>query len=154
MGPATYLAKSEAYLPFITLDRSKQADYLGPSGHSECRRDKTIGEIEEPDAVDDLLGFIYFVGIIVSFNVYYYRAGFRSIKAEKGIDWREFILPNLPWMGLMLLKCFGWCAVLIVWALQGRPPSPWQASTMQEGREVRAVRRVSNDRSGRHRVVP
>lgn len=102
----------------------------------------------------DILALINLAGIVASSIIYNHRAGFPRIKAETGIDWREFILPNLAWMGLTLLKCFGWWVVLIVWVMQGRPPAPWQATTMQNGHEVRAVRRVDGHRSDRHRVAP
>jgi hypothetical protein len=44
--------------------------------------------------------------LIVSWFVYYERAGLSKVKSEERVDWREFFLPNLPWFLLMWAKCF------------------------------------------------
>jgi hypothetical protein len=89
----------------------------------------------------EFLGFANVIGLFVSGPVYVYRAGFR----DTGHDWREFAIPNIPWMFMTAGKCVVWWAVLITWLAQGRPSSPWKAITRDDsGREVRAIIRVSD----------
>jgi hypothetical protein len=95
------------------------------------------------DVVTAVLWITYLIGIIVSSLVYNHRAGLADIKRSQGVDWREFARPNPGWMVLTYGKILAWWAVLIAWLLQGRPPSPWRATTKLDGREVRAILRVS-----------
>lgn len=86
------------------------------------------------------LGCTNVIGILGSGLVYLERAGFR----DTGTNWREFLLPNLPWMLMTLGKMLIWWAVLIFWLATGARNSPWRAITSDEnGREVRAIVRAS-----------
>lgn len=89
-----------------------------------------------------IIGLANLVAMAISMAVYYNRAGLRRIRSEYGIDWREFLLPNLGFFALTVLKTFGWVAVLIVWLVRDRPDSPWQATLEVAGRPARKVRRV------------
>lgn len=86
------------------------------------------------------LGFIYAGGFVVAMIALYVRVGFPSVKP----DWREFLLPNLPWFGLMVLKAWAWPVTLGVWLYKGRQPSVWKAVTHLDGREVRAIKRTGS----------
>lgn len=88
------------------------------------------------------LGFIYAGGFVAAMIALYYRVGFPEIKQ----NWREFLLPNLPWFGLMLIKAWGWPATLAIWIYNGRKPTAWKAVTEINGREVRAIKRTSHVR--------
>ncbi|WP_327002125.1 hypothetical protein OHA72_44460 [Dactylosporangium sp. NBC_01737] len=91
------------------------------------------------------LGCTNLIGIIGSGLVYLNRARFQ----DTGLNWREFLLPNLPWMLMTLGKMLVWWAVLIAWLARGMPPSPWRAVTEDShGREVRAIVRVRTVAAG------
>lgn len=85
----------------------------------------------------------YIIGIFASWFVYHSRAGFSKLQ---GTDWREFLLPNLPWFLLMWGKCLAWLPVLIVWCCTGMRSSPWKAVTDIEGRPVRSIIRIGTSR--------
>lgn len=88
-----------------------------------------------------LLGLTPVGGLVVSWFVYYQRAGLADARS-KNAHWLEFLNPNFPWFLLMWAKCFGWPIVLVTWLLQGRPASPWRAVTEIGGRPVRHIMRV------------
>jgi hypothetical protein len=88
------------------------------------------------------VGFIYAGGFVVTLITLYVRAGFPGIKQ----DWRQFLLPNLPWFGLMGLKAWAWPVTLGIWFYNGRGPSAWEAVTEMDGREVRAIRRTRHNK--------
>ena len=46
---------------------------------------------------------VYDVGLIITWIALYQRAEFPS-----GGRWLEFLIPNLPWFGLMMLKICAW----------------------------------------------
>lgn len=85
------------------------------------------------------LGISYWAGVIVAFVVLYTRAGFSKVRAESSVDWREFLLPNLGFFLLYLVKVTFWPFKLVLWLVKGRPPSPWTATTRIADREVRSV---------------
>jgi hypothetical protein len=89
------------------------------------------------------LGFIYAGGFVVTMIALYTRVGFPAVKP----DWREFLLPNLPWLGLMLFKAWAWPVTLGIWLYNGRQPTAWTAVTKLDGREVRAIKRTSSMRT-------
>jgi len=89
------------------------------------------------------LGFIYAGGFVVAMIALYVRVGFPAVKP----DWREFLLPNLPWFALMLFKAWAWPVTLGIWLYNGRQPSVWRAVTQLDGREVRAIKRTSSMRT-------
>ena len=76
----------------------------------------------------------YVAGTLSSLYVYMNRAG---------MDWfhgapYSQILSSPEWFTVMLGKVVVWPAVLLLWNLQGRPPSPWRVSkTSRLGRVVR-----------------
>lgn len=81
----------------------------------------------------------YWVGVFVATAVLYVRVGFDRTDA----DWRQFLIPNLPWFGLRLLQIIGWPFTLAYWAITGFPKSPWKAIEQdQQGRPVRRIERV------------
>lgn len=91
------------------------------------------------------IGFANLAGFIVSWFVYYHRSGLAAVKAQEGIDWRQFLLPNLPFFLLYWAKMFVWPLVLVYWAVTGFKPSPWRATTDIDGVEVRKLLRVAPD---------
>ncbi|GAA3455732.1 hypothetical protein [Dactylosporangium matsuzakiense] len=97
------------------------------------------------ESLGTFLGCTNLIGILGSGLVYLNRARF----GDTGLNWREFLLPNLPWMLMTLGKMLVWRAVLIVWLARGMPQSPWRAVTRDDtGREVRAVVRVGAAATG------
>lgn len=86
-----------------------------------------------------VLGFGYLAGFVVTWVVLYRRAGFAGIDA----DWREFLIPNLPWFALFVLKFWFWPATLAAWLVEGRQPSRWRAVTELEGRPARKIVRLA-----------
>lgn len=86
-----------------------------------------------------LLGWIHLGGIVAAWFVLYSRSGLRDVKARHGVDWREFLLPNIPYFLLMWAKCLVWEVVLIVWLATGRPESPWRAAVEIDGRPARTL---------------
>jgi hypothetical protein len=88
------------------------------------------------------LWVIWWFGIFASLVVLWLRAGLT--KTQTGVDWRQFLLPNLEWLFVYyLLKSAAWPVVLGRWVRHGRPSTPWRAVTRQNGREVRAIVRVA-----------
>jgi hypothetical protein len=85
------------------------------------------------------VGFSYLIGIAVTWVILYQRAGFPEVHA----DWREFLLPNLPWFGLMILKFWFWPVTFAAWLIDGREPSRWRAVTQLNGRPVRKIMRLT-----------
>ncbi len=83
----------------------------------------------------------YYCGLFVSYDIYMHRAGLMSFKKEH-IDWREFIIPNLNWFLMTIIKALFWPIVLCMWFIKGRPPSRWKAYTQLEGHAVRAIKSV------------
>jgi hypothetical protein len=83
-------------------------------------------------------GFCYLTGFVVTWIALYRRAGFQEIDA----DWREFLISNLPWFALMIVKFWFWPVTLIGWLIDGRPSSRWRAVTELNGRPVRKIVRV------------
>lgn len=87
----------------------------------------------------DFLGLANVICVFASGPVYLYRARF----SETGHNWREFAIPNIPWMLMTGGKCVVWWAVLVTWLARGMPPSPWKAISRDgRGREVREIVRV------------
>jgi hypothetical protein len=82
-----------------------------------------------------IIGLANIVGIVISGLVFLRRA-------ELDGDWREFLLANLGFFLLTVGKMLVWWAVLAVWLAQGRPSSPWRATTELDGRPVRRILRV------------
>lgn len=91
-------------------------------------------------------GTIFFwthlLGVLVSWIVLYRRSGLSAVKAEAGIDWREFLIPNIGYFLLMWAKCIVWEVNLVIWLATGMPESRWKAAIDIDGREVRAITRV------------
>ncbi len=96
-----------------------------------------------------ILGLLPLASLFVSWFVYYGRAGLADVKSREGVEWREFLRPNLPWFLMMWAKCFVWPVVLIVWLAQDRPASPWRAVTSVDGRPARAIVRISAENQRR-----
>lgn len=86
------------------------------------------------------LAAIYSLGFFVSMPVYGTRAGFGRIAP----NWREFLIPNLHWFALVIIKAFLWPVVLVAWLVQGTRPSPWKALDQYRGRPCRRIVRTSN----------
>ena len=93
----------------------------------------------------NVVAIVYLVGFIASWIVLYHRAGFPDVKP----DWREFLIPNLPWFALMIAKFWLWPVTLGVWLLTGRGPSRWRAVTELNGRPARAIVRVPTPAIGK-----
>jgi len=89
----------------------------------------------------EVLVLIYFIGFIVAWIVLYQRAGFPDVEP----DWREFLIPNIPWFFLMVIKFMYWPITLVVWLLTGMGASRWRAVTELDGRPARKIVRVSPD---------
>lgn len=85
------------------------------------------------------LSSVWLVGLFVSWFVFYSRSGLSDIRQKQGINWREFLIPNLGYFVLMWVKVWFWLIVLVVWIGQGRPASPWLATTSLRGRETRKI---------------
>lgn len=81
-----------------------------------------------------VFGLAYVVGVVTSVFVCMSRAG---------MDWwhgapLSQIFSSPEWFAVMLGKIVVWPAVLLLWTVQGRPPSPWGVSkTSRLGRVVR-----------------
>jgi hypothetical protein len=86
-----------------------------------------------------VFGFAYLAGFVVTWVVLYQRAGFPEVDA----DWREFLIPNLPWFVFFVVKFLFWPATLAAWLVEGRPPSRWRAVTELEGHPARRIIRVA-----------
>ncbi len=86
--------------------------------------------------IGDIAALVHFAGLLASLLfVCRLRAGI-SLGGRMSA---EFIIYNLPWFLLTILKSFVWEAVLVVWLIQGRPPSPWKV--VDRGGKL-AIRRV------------
>jgi hypothetical protein len=88
-----------------------------------------------------LLPVMAWTGLLVALPVLYHRAGLNRAK-HPGVDWREFLAPNLPWFFLLGAKSLFWPVTVVVWVLQGRPGTAWTAITSYEGRPVRQIVRA------------
>jgi hypothetical protein len=81
-----------------------------------------------------IFGLVYVVGVLASIFVYMNRAG---------MDWfhgapLSQIFSSPEWFVVMMGKAMTWPAVLLLWTVLGRPPSPWGVSkTSRLGRVVR-----------------
>jgi hypothetical protein len=93
--------------------------------------------------VDVFISAVMWVGLIATWIQCYRRVGFGEIKREHGIDWREFLIPNLPWFLLTVAKVFFWPVTVVAWFVLGRPAETWRALVEENGREVRAIRRTA-----------
>ncbi|WP_448619527.1 hypothetical protein [Geodermatophilus sp. URMC 65] len=82
---------------------------------------------------------LFWAGPLIGLPVLYFRSGLGRVKREEGIDWREFLLPNLGFFLLMLAKALLWPFTVAVWNSRGRPASPWTAVTIRNGRPARAI---------------
>jgi hypothetical protein len=67
-------------------------------------------------------------------------------------DWREFLIPNIPWFILMVFKFWFWPLALAAWLATGRGPSRWQAVTSIDGRPARRIVRVDAAGAARNRL--
>ncbi|HWT92863.1 MAG TPA: hypothetical protein VN238_07690 [Solirubrobacteraceae bacterium] len=85
----------------------------------------------------DKLSAIYAIGFFATWIALYLRVGFPPHRG-----WLEFLLPNLWWFALMVVKIWGWPITLAHWIYAGCPPSRWQAVTSLNGREARSIVRV------------
>jgi len=83
--------------------------------------------------------FAYLVTVFLSFFAFYSRAGLADLKQSEGIDWREFLLPNLGWFMMTFGKQLVWPAVLVAWLATGRLPSKWRAVSSVGGRPARKI---------------
>jgi hypothetical protein len=87
---------------------------------------------------------LWFPGFIIAWVQVYRRAGFPDIKQREGIDWREFLIPNIPWFVMTVFKVWFWFVPFGLWLAQGRPGSPWRAVTEVNGRPARRIIRVAS----------
>ena len=78
---------------------------------------------------------VYFIGLFSSIFLHVRRAGLYKVSVSRG----EFVLSNVGWHLMLVGKSFVWPLVLIVWLVQGRPASHWQAVTELDGRPARAI---------------
>lgn len=86
-----------------------------------------------------MLLIVIWLGLIISIPLHAVRAGLGKVEPS----WREYLIPNLPWFGLVLAKAIAWPGVLAHWITRGCPPAPWQAVTrLPDGRDVRKIVRV------------
>jgi hypothetical protein len=86
---------------------------------------------------------IWLIGVVVSAIVLHYRVGFPDVRLSERVDWREFLIPNIPWFALNLLKMWFWPVTLAAWLVQGMRKSRWRAVTSVNGRPTRRIIRVS-----------
>lgn len=86
------------------------------------------------------VAILYDIGLIVTWVALYLRADFPSGNRS----WLEFLLPNLGWFGLMMVKILAWPITAGHWLYRGRGPSTWKAITNLNGREVRMIVRVTS----------
>jgi len=82
---------------------------------------------------------IYVCGMVGMVVVDRYRVGL----TQSGRLSLATVLTSLPWTLVTLAKIFLWPAVLILWLVQGRPESRWQATTTRNG--TLTVRRRAQD---------
>jgi hypothetical protein len=86
---------------------------------------------------------LYDLGAIAAWIVLYNRVGFPEVRQKYQVDWREFLLPNLAWFGLFILKGLLWPVALGAWFASGSPKvSAWRAVTQADGMEARRIVRV------------
>jgi hypothetical protein len=85
---------------------------------------------------------LFWAGPLIGIPTLYFRSGLGRVKREQHIDWLEFLLPNLGFFLLLIVKALVWPVTLAVWLSQGRPESPWTAVTEIEGRPARKFRRT------------
>ena len=90
-----------------------------------------------------LLFLGYFFGLFVAGTVYLARAGLFSKSLTRGVNYREFLVPNPGWTLLWALKVVFWPAVTTFWAVTLFRRSPWRATVELEGRKVRKIQRIS-----------
>jgi hypothetical protein len=85
-----------------------------------------------------LLGFVFglcLVGAFPAWLVVYFRNGFHTVKAEHGVDWREFMLA-VP--GFWLANVVFWPIGLVNWLRGGRPARSLAVISV-DGRPARQV---------------
>ncbi len=83
---------------------------------------------------------LYDIGMVVAWVVLYNRVGFPRVRHESDVDWREFLLPNLPWFALFIGKGFLWPIPVIMWFANGQPKeSAWRAVSEINGRPARRI---------------
>jgi len=129
-------------MALVSLDTSKESEEgLFPAKYESASAISMFYLIVEA-TLQTFLMFTYVTCFIITWVLVYQRAGFSDIKAEQGIDWREFLLGNIPWFALTLLKVWFWFVTIGVWLLQGRPSSHWRAVTRIDGRPVRKIVRT------------
>lgn len=90
-----------------------------------------------------VLWAVWFIGWVASWIANYERVGFRDLKAEHDVDWREFLLSNLPWFVLLVVKVWFWPLFFVHWLATGRRSSGWRAVVNVDGRPVRQIKRVA-----------
>lgn len=88
-----------------------------------------------------VLALIYVGGMVGSVVVDRYRVGL----TQRGRLSLATVLTSLPWALVTLGKIWVWPAVLILWLVQGRPESRWQATTTRNG-TLTVRRRVQQER--------
>jgi hypothetical protein len=88
-----------------------------------------------------VLVLIYICGMLGMVVADRYRVGL----TQRGRLSLATVLTSLPWALTTLGKIFAWPAVLALWLVQGRPRSPWQATTTRNG--TLTVRRRTGDGS-------
>jgi hypothetical protein len=91
-----------------------------------------------------VVGIGHSVGIFVCWFTLYRRSGLAEVKAQAGVNWREFLIPNIAFFLLMWGKCLFWEATMIAWLLGGQHPSRWHAAIEDDsGRPIRTIRRLT-----------
>lgn len=90
----------------------------------------------------DLLPWVNLAGFLAAWVQAYRRVGFAEVKREYGVDWREFLLPNLLWFGLTAVKVLLWWLTFLIWFVQGRPEPTWRAVVEEDGLQVRLIERT------------
>lgn len=89
-----------------------------------------------------LWSLFWWPGFIAAWVIAYRRVGFSEIKAEHGVDWRQFLVPNLPWFALTVAKVWFWFITLAHWYLTGQSGPRWRAVVELDGRPVRRIVRL------------
>lgn len=76
-----------------------------------------------------LIAVVYIGGWITTLGILRSRVG---LSWGDGMGFSDAVV-NLPWVGLSLVKMWGWPVVLAWWLIVGRPESAWHIAEWSGG---------------------
>jgi|GEM_PF-2695208 len=96
--------------------------------------------------ITGIIGITYAVGFFGSMLVYRKRAGIGNWYMVPKDDRFAFLVTNIGWLAVIVVKAYWWPIVLAVWLAKGRQSSLWQVQDYNA--DILKIRRLKRPAPG------